>query len=123
MTNYIQVGNLQVADLLFNFINDQVLPESGVKQTAFWDGLDQLIHELAPENKALLTHRDALQEKINNWHKENKGNFEYANYKTFLQEIGYLESKVEDFKVETENVDQEVAFQAGPQLVVCSARL
>ena len=118
MSNYVQVGNLQVADLLFNFINDRVLPNSGVEQDAFWNGFDQLIHDLAPENKALLAHRDELQEKINQWHKENKGNFDFANYKEFLQEIGYLEPKVEDFQVTTENVDAEIAFQAGPQLVV-----
>ncbi len=118
MTNYIQVGNLRVADLLYNFINDRVLPNSGVEQVVFWDGFDTLVHELAPENKALLTRREELQEQINNWHKENKGIFEHANYKAFLQEISYLEPKVEDFEVETENVDEEIAFQAGPQLVV-----
>lgn len=118
VTNYVQVGNLQIADVLFQFINDQVLPDSGVKQTAFWDGFDQLIHELAPENKSLLAHRDALQAQINDWHKRNKGNFEFADYKAFLEEIGYVEPKVEDFRVETENVDAEIAYQAGPQLVV-----
>ncbi|MEK3764021.1 MULTISPECIES: malate synthase G [unclassified Solibacillus] len=118
MTNYVQVGNLQVADVLLQFINEQVLPDSGVEQQAFWDGFDQLIHELAPENKALLAHRDQLQDKINQWHKENKGNFEFDSYKAFLEQIGYVEPKVEDFRVETENVDEEIAFQAGPQLVV-----
>ena len=118
MTNYVQVGNLQVADVLLQFINEQVLPDSGVEQQAFWAGFDQLIHELAPENKALLAHRDQLQDKINQWHKENKGNFEFDRYKAFLEQIGYVEPKVEDFRVETENVDEEIAFQAGPQLVV-----
>ncbi|MBM7666172.1 malate synthase [Solibacillus kalamii] len=118
MTNYVQVGNLQVAEVLFQFINEQVLPNSGVEQTAFWDGFDKLVHELAPENKALLAQRDALQEEINEWHKGNKGNFQFAEYKTFLEEIGYVEPKAEDFQVETENVDTEIAYQAGPQLVV-----
>ncbi|MEK4387817.1 malate synthase G [Solibacillus sp. FSL W7-1464] len=118
VTNYVQVGNLQVAEVLFQFINEQVLPNSGVEQTAFWEGFDQLIHELAPENKALLAQRDALQSQINEWHKGNKGNFQFADYKAFLEEIGYVEPKVEDFQVETENVDAEIAYQAGPQLVV-----
>lgn len=118
MTNYVQVGNLQVAEVLFQFINEQVLPNSGVEQTAFWNGFDQLVHELAPENKALLAHRDTLQAHINEWHKGNKGNFQFADYKAFLEEIGYVEPKVEDFQVETENVDAEIAYQAGPQLVV-----
>ncbi|BAK14634.1 malate synthase [Solibacillus silvestris StLB046] len=118
MTNYVQVGNLQVTEVLFQFINEQVLPNSGVEQTAFWDGFDKLVHELAPENKALLAQRDALQVQINEWHKGNKGNFQFADYKAFLEEIGYVEPKAEDFQVETENVDAEIAYQAGPQLVV-----
>lgn len=118
MTNYVQVGNLQVAEVLFQFINEQVLPNSGVEQTAFWDGFDQLVHELAPENKALLAKRDSMQAQINDWHKGNKGNFQFADYKAFLEEIGYVEPKVEEFQVETENVDAEIAYQAGPQLVV-----
>lgn len=118
VTNYVQVGNLQVAEVLFQFINEQVLPNSGVEQTGFWDGFDKLVHELAPENKALLAQRDALQVQINEWHKGNKGNFQFADYKAFLEEIGYVEPKAEDFQVETENVDAEIAYQAGPQLVV-----
>ncbi|MEK4533695.1 MULTISPECIES: malate synthase G [Solibacillus] len=118
VTNYVQVGNLQVTEVLFQFINEQVLPNSGVEQTAFWDGFDKLVHELAPENKALLAQRDALQVQINEWHKGNKGNFQFADYKAFLEEIGYVEPKAEDFQVETENVDAEIAYQAGPQLVV-----
>ena len=118
MTNYVQIGELQVADQLLQFINERVLPESGVEQGSFWNGFEQLIHDLSPKNKALLARRDELQEAIHQWHKENKGNIEFENYKAFLQEIGYLEPSVEPFKVETENVDDEVAIQAGPQLVV-----
>ncbi|SOC09269.1 malate synthase [Ureibacillus xyleni] len=118
MTNYVQVGNLQVASVLYDFINNQALPGSKVDQEQFWNGFDELIHDLTPENKALLVKRDELQEAINNWHKENKENFNFDAYKSFLQEIGYLEPKVEDFKITTENVDEEIAVQAGPQLVV-----
>ena len=118
MTAYVQVGNLQVAQILFDFINEQVLPGSEVEQHTFWNGFDELIHDLAPINKDLLAHRDELQTKINDWHKENKDGFDLASYKAFLEEIGYLEPKVTDYKIETENVDEEVAFQAGPQLVV-----
>lgn len=118
MSKYVQMGNLQVDSILLDFINERVLPGSGVEQVGFWAGFDQLIHELAPENKALLARRDELQEAINAWHIENKSNFDFTNYKTFLEDIGYLESKVEPYKVTTENVDDEVAIQAGPQLVV-----
>ena len=118
MSNYIQVGNLRVAKVLHNFINKQVLPDTGVEQAQFWGGFDALIHDLAPKNRALLARRDELQEQINAWHKENKGNTDFAAYKSFLEEIGYLEPKVEPFKVSTENVDDAIALQAGPQLVV-----
>ena len=118
VSNYIQIGNLQVAEQLLQFINESVLPESGVEQGAFWVGFDQLIHDLSPKNKTLLARRDELQEAIHQYHKENQGNLNFEEYKVFLQEIGYLEPSVEPFKVETENVDEEVAFQAGPQLVV-----
>ncbi len=118
MSNYIQVGNLRVAKVLHDFINTKVLPDTGVEQAQFWGGFDALIHDLAPKNKALLARRDELQEQINAWHKENKGNTDFAAYKSFLEEIGYLEPKVEPFKVSTENVDDAIALQAGPQLVV-----
>ena len=118
MSNYIQVGNLRVAKVLHDFVNTKVLPDTGVEQAQFWGGFDALIHDLAPKNRALLAHRDELQEQINAWHKENKGNADFAAYKSFLEEIGYLEPKVEPFKVSTENVDDAIALQAGPQLVV-----
>ncbi|MCZ2257623.1 malate synthase G [Sporosarcina sp. G11-34] len=118
MQNYVKVDNLQVSQLLYNFVNSEVLPGSGINQEKFWSNFDGLIHELSPINKQLLDERSELQEKINKWHKEHKTSFNFGEYKTFLQEIGYLEPKVEDFKVSTENVDSEVAAQAGPQLVV-----
>lgn len=118
MTNYIQVGNLQVAQELYDFVNSKALPETGVDQEAFWAGFDQLVHDLAPVNKELLAKRDELQAKINEWHKSNPGAIDFAAYKSFLQEIGYLEPQVEDYKVSTENVDEAIAIQAGPQLVV-----
>lgn len=118
MSNYIQVGHLRVGKVLHDFINTQVLPDTGVEQAQFWGGFDALIHDLAPKNRALLARRDELQEQINAWHKENKGNADFAAYKSFLEEIGYLEPKVEPFKVSTENVDDAIALQAGPQLVV-----
>lgn len=118
MTNYIQVGNLQVAQELYEFVNSKALPETGVEQEAFWAGFDQLVHDLAPVNKQLLKKRDELQAKINEWHQSNKGKIGFAEYKAFLQEIGYLEPKVEDYKVSTEKVDAAIAVQAGPQLVV-----
>lgn len=117
MTQYVKIGNLQVAEILADFINNEALPESKVNKEQFWAGFEALITELAPKNEALLARRDELQEKLHQWHKENK-EFDFEKYKSFLEEIGYLEPEVEDYKVTTENVDPEVALVAGPQLVV-----
>lgn len=118
MSEYVNVGNLQVAAVLYQFINSEVLPGSGLKSEKFWADLSTLIHDLAPHNKTLLAKRDELQKLIHEWHIENKGNFNAENYQAFLQEIGYLEPQVEDFQITTQGVDEEIAHQAGPQLVV-----
>jgi malate synthase len=117
MTQYVKDGNLQIAAGLYAFINSQVIPQSGVNQQAFWSGFGKLVKDLAPKNKALLAKRDQIQEKIHSWHKENKSS-SFQDYKAFLQEIGYLEPITEDFQISTANVDDEIALQAGPQLVV-----
>jgi malate synthase len=116
--NYIQIGNLQVDSDLYQFVNSEVLPGSGLSSEQFWSDLETLIHDLTPENKALLARRDELQKKINQWHRENKGTGDPENYRSFLKEIGYLEPEVEDFQITTQGVDDEIAVQAGPQLVV-----
>lgn len=117
MTQYVKVGNLQVAQVLADFINLEALPESKVDQDQFWVDFEGLITDLAPKNKELLALRDEIQEKLHVWHKENK-EFDFGKYKSFLEEIGYIEPEVEDYQVTTENVDPEVALVAGPQLVV-----
>ncbi|WP_017754244.1 malate synthase G [Calidifontibacillus oryziterrae] len=118
MTDYVKIGNLQVAPVLRDFINNEALPGSGITSEQFWSSFEEIISELAPENKALLQERDVLQAKINEWHKENKDNSDFQKYRLFLEEIGYVEPEVEDFQITTENVDDEIAVQAGPQLVV-----
>ncbi|PLT34503.1 malate synthase G [Bacillus sp. V5-8f] len=117
MTQYVKAGNLQVAQELYDFINSEALPESGLDQNKFWAGFEALVSDLTPRNKELLAIRDDIQAKINAWHRENDS-FDFAAYKSFLEEIGYLEPEVEDFKITTQNVDDEIAYQAGPQLVV-----
>jgi len=118
MENYVQVGKLKVASELYTFINEEALPGSKVDQDAFWSGLEQLISDLSPKNKALLAKRDQIQNSLNEWHVANKGTFNFEAYKSFLQEINYWEPEVIPFQVTTVNVDDEVALQAGPQLVV-----
>jgi malate synthase len=119
MTDMIQTGNIQVAAELYNFINDDALPGTGVDQDHFWASVDDLVNELGPKNAALLTKRDALQMRIDAWHRENKDReFDPAAYKDFLKEIGYLVPEGPEFGVETANVDPEIGQIAGAQLVV-----
>ncbi|MDS9471284.1 malate synthase G [Sporosarcina pasteurii] len=118
MENYVQVNDLKVSEILYDFINNEALLNSGIEQVDFWGRFSEVIHELTPENKQLLLERETFQKQINDWHKKNTGTIVLKQYKNFLEEIGYLESKVEDFKVSTRNVDDEIANQAGPQLVV-----
>ena len=90
-----------------------------ISSERFWEGFDNAVHDLAPQNKKLIQIRENLQKKIDDWHINNKGNqIEIEQYKKFLKEIGYLKEEGPDFKIETTNVDDEIAQIAGPQLVV-----
>jgi malate synthase len=119
MTDRIQAGGLQVAKELYDFINEHAIPGTGVAVDAFWAGFGKLVADLAPRNRALLAKRDDIQAKIDAWHKANKGSaFDFAQYKAFLIELGYLVPEGPDFQVSTLNVEPEIGQMAGPQLVV-----
>ena len=120
MTNtYKNIGNLKVSEILADFVNKELLEGTNLKPEKFWEGFDKVIHELAPKNKELISIREDIQNKINDWHKANKGNeINLENYKKFLKDIGYLKEEGPDFKIETKNVDEEITTVAGPQLVV-----
>ncbi|WP_043932233.1 malate synthase G [Bacillus sp. EB01] len=118
MGNYEKAGVLQVSSELYKFIQKEVLPGTQVESKGFWDGFGKLVKDLAPKNRELLAKRDEFQEKLNRWHREQGEAFNFEEYKAYLEEIGYLEQEPEDFKIGTEAVDNEVALQAGPQLVV-----
>ncbi|MBF6176316.1 malate synthase G [Nocardia blacklockiae] len=119
MTERIQVGGLQVASVLHDFVENQALPGTGVDSAAFWAGAEGVINELAPRNRALLAERDEIQGKLDAWHAENPGaDYDKTAYKQFLTEIGYLRPEPADFTIGTQNVDDEIATTAGPQLVV-----
>jgi len=117
--DYILQGNLSVAGVLLRFVNEELLPGTNIEPKTFWDGLDSSLHELAPKNKNLLEIRENLQKKIDIWHREKKGEkIDMKEYSKFLEKIGYLKNKGDEFKIETKNVDNEISKIAGPQLVV-----
>jgi len=116
---YVSLGHLSIASELLNFVNNELLPGTGITKKRFWDGLDNCVHELAPINKKLLNTRDEIQKKIDKWHIDNKDKeFNPKIYENFLKEIGYLVKERENFSIETKNIDVEISNIAGPQLVV-----
>ena len=116
---YINIQNLSVSENLYNFINKEAIPGTNITEENFWDGLSKVSHELAPKNKKLLNVRKRLQIDIDRWHLENyEKEFNLKEYKSYLEKIGYLKKEGADFKIKTENIDQEISSIGGPQLVV-----
>jgi malate synthase len=119
MTERVEIGGIQVAKNLYDFVNNKAIPGTGIDPDKFWAEFDKIVNELAPRNRELLAKRDAIQEKMDSWNREHKGKkLDMAEYKAFLKEIDYLVDEPEDFKISTSNVDPEIATMAGPQLVV-----
>jgi malate synthase len=119
MTTRTSIDGLEVATPLYRFIEDQVLPGTGIPSADFWKGFAQIVKDLTPKNDALLAKRDRLQADLDQWHQANPGPIkDMPAYRQYLQEIGYLENAPEKVVASTQNVDDELALQAGPQLVV-----
>ena len=113
------IGRLQVATVLQQFIDTEVLPGTGVKPATFWKGFNTLVADLAPKNAALLAERDRLQSALDGWHQAHPGPIaDMKAYQTFLKDIGYLVPLPAKSRITTKHVDAELALQAGPQLVV-----
>ncbi len=119
MTDRITKHGLRVDALLAAFVEEKALPGTGIEADSFWQGFAELLAEFAPKNRALLAKRESLQEKIDAWHIAHRdGPHDHAAYKAFLTEIGYLLPEGPAFKIDTQNVDPEIALVPGPQLVV-----
>ena len=115
----IDKNGLKISLVLFDFINNEVLPGTNIKSDDFWNKFEKVVHELSPINKNLLKKREIIQKKIDEWHKNNKGqDLDKKKYLTFLKSISYITEEKENFKIETSGVDEEIASLAGPQLVV-----
>ena len=119
VSKYHSVNRLKVSEELFLFVNTELLEGTNISSAEFWKGFDETIHELATKNKELIEIREKLQKKIDKWHIDYKDKeIKIDEYKKFLKDIGYLKNEGPDFKIETKNVDEEIASIAGPQLVV-----
>ena len=119
MTERVTVGNLRVAPVLYDFVNNEALPGTDIDPDTFWSGVDKVVADLTPKNQELLARRDDLQAQIDKWHRARViGGFEADEYKQFLVDIGYLEPEPDDFTITTAGVDDEITTTAGPQLVV-----
>src|SRR5271165_1631760 len=117
--DFVTAGGMQVAQTLYNFVNAEAIPGTGVEIAAFWNGFGALVRDLAPRNKALLDTRAALQRRVDAWHLERRGKpVDFDAYVEFLRGIGYLQPEPANFAIGTDNVDPEIASIAGPQLVV-----
>ena len=119
MTERVATGNLRVAKVLYDFINNEALPGTDIDPDSFWAGVDKVVTDLGPRNQDLLARRDELQAHIDKWHRQRVIEpIDLGAYKQFLAEIGYLLPEPADFAVTTANVDAEITSTAGPQLVV-----
>ncbi len=115
----VEAGGLKVDKELYDFVTKEALPGTGISAAKFWSGLGEIVRDLGPKVAALLQKRDALQEKIDAWHKANgRGGYNQSEYEKFLRDIGYVQPAPQSGKITTTNVDDEIAHIAGPQLVV-----
>ena len=119
MTDRVTVGNLRVAQVLYDFINNEALPGTGIDPDSFWAGVDKVVTDLTPQNQDLLARRDDLQAQIDRYHRQHVIEpIDPDGYKQVLTEIGYLGPEPDDFSITTAGVDDEITTTAGPQLVV-----
>jgi malate synthase len=119
MTDRVSAGNLRVARVLYDFVNNEALPGTDIDPDSFWAGVDKVVTDLTPQNQDLLRRRDELQAQIDKWHRHRVIEpIDAEAYREFLAEIGYLQPEPADFTITTSGVDDEITATAGPQLVV-----
>src|SRR5271163_2787500 len=119
MTDRVSAGNLRVARVLHDFVNNEALPGTDIDPDSFWAGVDKVVADLTPQNQGLLNARDELQAQIDKWHRHRViAPLDVDAYRQFLTEIGYLLPEPDDFTITTSGVDDEITTTAGPQLVV-----
>ncbi len=119
MSDRISAFGLQIEPVLYDFVNDEVLPKIQLSADDFWAGFAEIVRDMQPRNQQLLARREELQTQLDEWHRDHEpGNLDPAAYKSYLEEIGYLQPEGDDFQVDVHGVDPEIATISGPQLVV-----
>lgn len=119
MTERVERSGLQVTEEMAAFVETKALDGTGITADAFWAGFSAMVHELGPKNASLLEKRESLQQQIDDWHIAHRGHpHDHLAYKSFLEDIGYLLPEGDEFEIDTQNVDPEIASIPGPQLVV-----
>ena len=116
--NYIKISNSKVNKDLYNFVNNEVIPGTDIEPNDFWQKFIESCNLLSIENEELINERLQIQSKIDDWLKENRDSFDQNDYISFLKQINYIVNEGENFKINTQNVDEEISKIAGPQLVV-----
>jgi len=117
--SFVEKNGIQINSALYEFVNKEVLPGTGLNEVEYWKNFSNIANELAPINKSLIEKRESIQKKIDEWHKENSDKkFDKDSYIKFLKSISYIVDQKEDFKISTKNVDKEISSIPGPQLVV-----
>ncbi len=117
MTSYVKKGQLQIAQVLYDFIINKALPGTQVDETEFWQGFENVLTKYSPVNQELLEKRTELQTAIDEFHLSTP-DASFEEYKAFLTNIGYLLPAPSNVSITTKNVDEEIAHIAGAQLVV-----
>ena len=116
---YIDIENIKIAKPLYDLVEQEIIPETGINTNHFWSSFASIINDLEPNNRSLLNKRTDIQNNINSWHEDQKTKkFDVEEYKAFLKTIGYLAPDAPDFQITTTDVDEEISSIAGPQLVV-----
>ena len=119
MTKRLRRGNLEVSEILTNFIENEALPDTNISAEMFWEKLETILDQFVPRNKELLQIRSEMKSTIDKFYLENSGkDVDHDEYVNFLKKINYIVPEGEKFQIKTKNVDDELALKAGPQLVV-----
>ncbi len=86
----IEKHGLKIDAGLHRFLVEEAMPGTGVDPERFFSSFTEIVHDLAPKNRALLAKRDELQAKLDAWYREHGAPVDMEAYEAFLREIGYL---------------------------------